>query len=151
MWPFVKKEKWKSYITKGDAALNKGKPKDALKYYKKALKFNNEEASIFSKLIAARESIDEEWSQEDFVEFMEWSLAEQGHENPGLKQVYARLSPEWKETWELAMGLFSAEGNEIPSKIEELVSRGGISVRVLSDIIIQFASYSQNKTDEADK
>ena len=147
MWPFSKKKKWERLVQKGEDKLIKGNPKKALKYFRKALKCTPDKKHLYSKLIQAREKIDDEWSQTDFIEFMEWSLKEQEADNPALKQVYAHLSPEWEETWNLATEILINKDIDITNQTEKLVERGEIATRVLTEVLYQLVSSVKEGSD----
>lgn len=85
----------------------------------------------------------------EFVKSVDQVMQKQEKENPGLKQVHARLSPGWKSvSAKIGKLLTLTEEAEIEKLREEIVAEGEIATRVLIDFllsIIQKAN-SEEKT-----
>lgn len=78
-----------------------------------------------------------DWEIQDFVESVDGVMQEQEKNNPEIKQVHARLSPEWKQVSEKISKFLMAANEEEASKLrEEIVSQGEISTRVLLDFLM---------------
>jgi len=123
---------------KGDRLLAKGKLTKALKQYRKALEFDPERTTIYDKLIQTRDGVDGEWNVDDFAESMSWVMDKQEIDNPSIRQVHAKLSPEWEKAINLAMSTIIEEDETLRGeKIEELVGMGDIATRVLIDMMME--------------
>jgi tetratricopeptide (TPR) repeat protein len=134
---------------KGDRLLAKGKLGKALKQYRKALEFDPERTTIYDKLIQTRDGIDGEWNVDDFSESMSWVMDKQEIDNPNIRQVHARLSPEWEVASNLAMVAIIEEDEQLRGeKIEKLVSMGEISTRVLIDMMIEMKNSSEKHLED---
>lgn len=125
------------HIDKGDGWMKKKKPGKALIEYKKALACDPDLKGIYDKLIAAHDLTPREWDEKDFAESVTWTMKKQEQENPPIKQVHARLTPEWKKATELAMRMFVSEDKESVKKLtEELVAMGEIATRAMIGILL---------------
>ncbi|HPM40900.1 MAG TPA: tetratricopeptide repeat protein [bacterium] len=133
----AKVKKAAKHESKGDALFSKGKFEKALKEYRKALETEPESAEILDKLISAHEKIPGEWRMEDFAESLSWEMKRQEKERPSMRQVHARLSPEWKEATKLAVDILS-EGDEEKrgEKIEKLAAMGEIAARAMIGLLL---------------
>ena len=72
---------------------------------------------------------------EEFVDSVDAVMQEQEKQNPGLKQVHARLSPEWKRVSEKLSRFLSVDAALIDQLREEIVKEGEIATRVLLDFV----------------
>ncbi|MDO8526910.1 MAG: hypothetical protein Q7T03_04385 [Deltaproteobacteria bacterium] len=71
----------------------------------------------------------------DFVKSVDKVMQKQEKESPAIKQVHARLSPEWNRVSEKIGRLLALQDeNEIAPLREEVVSHGEIAARVLLDL-----------------
>jgi len=132
----------------GDRLASKGQYKKALKKYQEAAKQDPNRLSLYDKLVDARDKMGDEWQMDDFVESLSWTMKKQELEEPAIRQVHAKLQPEWKKATELALKIILApEVGNLPKIIEELVGYGEIGTRVLIEII---RSTRKNKTDRDD-
>lgn len=79
---------------------------------------------------------EKDFGMEEFVESVDEVMQKQEKQNPAIKQVHARLSPEWKRVSE-KLGRFLAAPDEavLHSLREEIVNEGEIATRVLLDFI----------------
>lgn len=76
---------------------------------------------------------------------MEWTLAQEKILNPKMKHVHAKLSPEWKDAWSIAVTMLSeTDDDEAARKIDILVSKGETGTRVLADLLRQIACKAGN-------
>lgn len=84
------------------------------------------------------------WELKDFVESVDEVMQKQEKENPAMRQVHARLSPEWKRVSEKIGRLLSLNDEDEISRLrEEIVGEGEIATRVLIDFL--FAIKNQAK------
>lgn len=116
----------------------KGKYAKALKKYKKAHDLDPDREGLYEKLLEAHEKSLEEkdWEMKDFTEHIDLVMQKQQHEYPPIKQVYAKLSPEWKETYDLIFRILSESDDAVAGPlIEELVTKGDIATRALIDMM----------------
>lgn len=81
------------------------------------------------------------WVLKDFVDSVDKVMQEQEKENPAMKQVHARLSPEWKKVSEKIGHLLTlTDENQIDQLREEIVGEGEIAIRVLIDFLLAIKS-----------
>jgi len=77
------------------------------------------------------------WELKDFVNSVDEVMQEQEKENPAMKQVHARLSPEWKRVSEkIGRFLSLTDEDQIDQLREEIVQEGEIATRVLIDFLL---------------
>lgn len=133
----TKETKAEKHETKGDAHALKGKHDKAVKEYKKALDLDPENAELLEKLISARDMAPGEWGMQDFADSVGWAMKKQEKEHPSIRQVHARLTPEWKAATGLAVEILS-DSNEATrgEKIEKLVSMGEIAARAMIGLLL---------------
>ncbi|MBU4484248.1 hypothetical protein KKA47_02375 [bacterium] len=136
-------DKAKKLEAKGDNLFNKGKHKRALKKYKKALKYNSECSSLYEKLIQAQDQVGGEWGKEEFSESLDWLMKKQEIENPNLKQVHERLTPEWELVSDLIIKLINVKNMEDQDKlIRKIRDFGEAAVQPLIDFILSMKNTS---------
>jgi tetratricopeptide (TPR) repeat protein len=124
---------------KGDELLARGKSAKALSEYRKALHLDPERRGIYDKLLAAKDQLPGEWTQEDFAESLSWAMNKQEQEHPSIRQLHAKLTPEWKRATELAVSILAApEDMDMSSRVEELIAMGEIATRALLGILLEF-------------
>lgn len=131
---------------KGDRLLAKGKLKRALKKYKKALEHNPAHKGIYDKLMETRDKLPGNWKMEDFIESVDWAMQKQEQEIPSMRQVHARLSPEWKKASDLALKILAeGEQNRSETFIEELVAMGEIGTRATIGLLLEIKAGAGRK------
>lgn len=87
---------------------------------------------------------EEAYELEDLVEEIGAVMENQESENPNIKQIHARLSPEWKVASEkVAKWLMSNDEGEIDRLREEIISDGEIGMRVLMDLLLSIKNQKQ--------
>lgn len=80
---------------------------------------------------------DLEWGMEEFVESVDAVMQNQEKQNPAIKQIHAKLSPDWKRVSNHLARLLSLTGEaEIEKLREEIVAEGEIASRVLIDFVL---------------
>ena len=85
-----------------------------------------------------------EWGLKDFVKSVDEVMQKQEKENLGLKQVHARLSPEWNRVSEKISRLLSLnDETAVDSLREEIVCEGEIATRVLTDLLLAIKQQAQ--------
>lgn len=73
----------------------------------------------------------------DFVSSVDKVMQKQEKQNPALRQVHARLSPEWKRVSEKIGRLLTLTDEEAVEKLrEEVVAEGETATRVLIDFLL---------------
>lgn len=73
----------------------------------------------------------------EFVKSVDTVMQKQEKENPGLKQVHARLSPEWQRASDKISKLLTLQDErEIENLREEIIEEGEIATRVLIDLLL---------------
>lgn len=86
-----------------------------------------------------------EWELEDFVKSVDKVMQAQEKENPSLKQVHARLSPEWNKVSEKIGRLLAVNDEATLDKLrEEIVQEGEIATRVLVDLLLTIKNQAKN-------
>ncbi len=131
-----KKNKAEKLEAAGDKLAKKGNFKKALKRYEEASKADPERAGLYDKMVDAHERSKGEWSREDFVESLTWTMKKQEIEEPAIRQLHAKLAPEWKRTVEMAMKLLDAsEDEKLGPLIERYVATGEVGTRVLIELL----------------
>jgi hypothetical protein len=125
---------------KGEALMAKGSIKRALKKFRKAI-------------VKAKDMLPVNWDLEDFIESLDWTMKKQERENPCLRQVHARLSPEWEKARELVIMIVATADPQKRSKlIEDLVLTGEAGLRAAIDLLVEIneAASQTTKTTEPD-
>lgn len=140
-----KTTKAKRHETKGDSLMAKGKAEAALKEYKKATR-ELPTPEIYDKMHAAKDALTLKWDKEDFVESLTWTMQQQELIHPPIKQVHARLTPEWKTATDHAMQILLIDDDEKLGKvIEEMVEMGEIATRALIGILLNLKKSTGQK------
>lgn len=130
--------KAKKHEKKGDEFFLKGKFDKALKEYRTAAEAGPDLPEIYNKLVKTKDMMGGDWKMEDFAESVSWVMKGQEKEHPPIKQIHAKLSPEWKNAQFLAMGIIAgADKKRTGEMIEELARMGEIATRALIDLIIE--------------
>lgn len=116
--------------------IPKGPPqKSRAVWERKPITKVKESAKAYQREAAKREKKD--WEMGDFVESVDEVMQKQEKENPDIKHLHARLSPEWKQVSEKISQFLTSESEEAASKIrEEIIAHGDIATRVLLDFLM---------------
>lgn len=145
-------EKAAKHISKGDKHFEGGKYEKALTEYRKALELDSDYPGIFDKLIKVRDEAGDDWDIEDFAESVSWTMEKQAQENPAIRQVHARLTPEWKKAYELALRLLTDPAERINSgDVEELVGMGEVATRALIGILLDLKQATSPESEEPEE
>lgn len=143
-------EKASKLEAKGDKLLAKGKVKRALKKFKRALELNPNRVEIYDKLMEVRDRIPGDWDMEDFVESVDWAMKKQEIEDPAIRHIHAKLSPEWEEARKLAIGIMAAEDEEhVEAMTERIVNMGEIGTRAVLSILVELRKASSQNEEAA--
>lgn len=134
-----KADKALKFEAEADKLASKGKYKQAIKKYEKALKHDPDRSGIYDKLVSVRDKMPGEWEVSDFIESVSWTMKKQELDEPIMRQVHAKLSPEWQKASDLALKVLiaSEDDKDLPKLIEELVGLGELGTRVLIEIVRQ--------------
>lgn len=111
------KKKSERLVGEGDSLAKKGKFKQALKKYRQAKECDPERADIYDRLISAHDKSTKNWTEEDVAESVGYAMKKQEVENPGIKYLHERLTPEWNEIAEKIAHLISCENEEEEIKL----------------------------------
>jgi len=131
-------KKAKKHESKGDELLAKGKLKKAFEQFQKALENDPDNPDIYDKLIRARNEMPDDWKLDDFADSVSWTMKKQELENPPIRQVHAKLSPEWKKATELIFRLLNTDDEDKEKElIEELVTMGEPATRALVGFVLE--------------
>jgi tetratricopeptide (TPR) repeat protein len=139
--------------TDGDRLAAKGKFKKALVKYRKALEYDPDRPALYDKLVAMLDKTTENWELRDFVDSVSWTMKKQELSEPAIRQIHAKLSPDWKKASDLAVKIILAPDDDksLPNLIEELVECGETGTMVLIEIMRGILKESQKKADGGDK
>jgi tetratricopeptide (TPR) repeat protein len=141
--------KAEKYLLKGDKYLEKGKLEKALAAYKLALEYDPELPGLIDKLIDVRDRIGGDWNLEDFADTVSWTMEKQAQDHPALKQVHARLSPEWKKATELALRILTDPADQSRSDdVEELVRMGEVATRALVSLLLEIKQAASPESEQ---
>ena len=140
-----KQSKAEKHEAKGDKHFENGKPKKALNEYKKALELNPDAECLYEKLIKTIDQKDGEWELDDFADSVTWAMKKQEQDNPSIRQVHAKLTPEWEKAMELTLNILQADEDVAKNKIEELVQMGDIATRVLIEMMLDFKKSAEKE------
>lgn len=92
------------------------------------------------------------WDKNDFVESVYSVMQKQEAENPKIKQLHARLSPEWgKATNLIASILQNTDQDKIRKDTEELALLGEVATRALIHTLLILKNGPQPKEGDADE
>ena len=142
-------EKAADHVSKGDKLLDGKKYKKALSEYRKALDIDPGWPGIFDKLIEVRDKMGGDWDLEDFADTVSWTMEKQAQENPAIRQVHAKLTPEWKKAYELALRILSDPAETIKSDdVEELVGMGEVATRALVGILLDIKHATSPESEQ---
>lgn len=136
-------------LSEGDKLLKKSRFKEALKKYKKARKYDPERPDIYDRLIRAHDKSTGKWSEKDVVESVGWLMEKQEIENPSLKLLHAKLSPEWKSVADKIETLITCDNEDDEYRIiEEIRAFNAAAIYPLIYTILQIKKGLFGKKDE---
>ena len=79
----------------------------------------------------------DDYDLDDLVEEITDTMEDQEKKDPNLKQVHARLSPEWHAiSHKVAKWLMCEEPEKRDHLREEIIGEGEIGIRVLTDLLL---------------
>ena len=131
----------------GDKLFAKKKYKEALTKYREALAENPDNVDLYDKLIETRNQVEDNWELADFIETVTWTMKKQELKEPEIKQVHAKLSPEWGQATDLIMKIILADEKDkkLPDLINEIINLGETGTRALVDILRNFVKKNRDK------
>ena len=89
------------------------------------------------------------WDEKDFVKSVSQIMKKQENGYPPIKQVHARLSPEWREATKLVNAImFGTDKNSVDEIVEKLVGMGEIATRALIGFLLDLKSNTETKNEE---
>lgn len=137
-----------SLIKKGDRLFSKGNFRKAFAKYRKAIGIDPKRTIVYDKLMEAKDKMPGPWEKEDFAESVGWAMKKQEEENPSLRELHMKLSPEWEKARELALKIFHAGSKEDERIfIEELVSMGEAGTRVAISMLVEIKRRAQKNEE----
>ncbi|MBI5300383.1 MAG: hypothetical protein HY877_08875 [Deltaproteobacteria bacterium] len=86
-----------------------------------------------------------DWEMKDFVASVDEVMQKQEKENPAIKQVHARLSPEWNRVSEKIGRLLTLTDEAALERLrEEIVAEGEMGTRVLVDLLLTIKNQARS-------
>lgn len=93
-----------------------------------------------------------DWDMEDFAETVSWTMEKQAQENPAIKQVHAKLGPEWKHATELALRILTDPADKFNSNdVEELVGMGEVATRALIGVLLDIKQATSPESERPEE
>lgn len=90
-----------------------------------------------------------EWNENDFVKSVSQIMKRQENEYPPIKQIHARLSPEWKEATKLVNEImFGTNKTKVDELVEKLVNMGEIATRALIGFLLDLKSNEESENEK---
>lgn len=129
-------EKAQALEKKGDRLFAKEKFSKAFQTYEKSWEWDSERPSIYPKLIESFEKLDREWTQEDFELTLSWTMRQQELENPEIKHVHEKFTPEYQEVQKLIQQfLVSPTDVESQALREKILANHELATSALLDFL----------------
>ncbi len=100
------------------------------------------------KTSTRKKATQKEWGISDFVGSV-WSvMEEQAEKNPSLKNLHARLEPEWRSISQKVTDLIREKDEAASAKItDEICSFGEKAVRPLIDVLLNLTEVARKRDD----
>lgn len=134
---FQRKQTPQKLVEKGDKYFTQKKYKKALEKYQRANELDPDNKSVYEKMIAAHLEVKDEWTDLDFANSVSWTMKKQELENPSLKRIHARMTPEWDEINSLIKTLLLAGNEEDESQtINHILSHGEKALYPLLEFVL---------------
>src|SRR5262245_14677925 len=134
---------------KGDRYAGRQDLQKALKAYRSACEADPDNPAIYGKLIEVKGQLQEEWSEEDFSETLSWTMRKQELENPGIKEVYEVLSPEYNEIKQTIFRMLTTPPELRDPLIAKIKNYGIKAVRPLLDTLLSLDALARGNSGEA--
>lgn len=140
-------KKSEKLFLKGENQLEKGNIEKAIKYFKESKELNPTLDNL-SKLIDSHHQIESQWTEEDFINNLSWTMERQELQDPHMKRVHARFDPKWKEVQNLISRLFQSPEEEVEKLIiQEIVSFERDALYPLIETIIKLRDQLVSMTE----
>ncbi len=134
---FKRKQTPESLIIKGDKYFNSKKFKKALDSYTRANELDPDNQKVYDKMIAAHLELKDDWNDEDLAISLTWTMKKQELENPALKRIHARMTPEWESINGLVKQLLLAKDeNEETRLIGQITNHGEAALYPLLEFVL---------------
>jgi tetratricopeptide (TPR) repeat protein len=144
---FRKKPNPTKLLNKADKYFSQNKFKKALSYYQQANELDPDNKEIYDKMIKSHLEIKDTWTDTDFSNSLTWTMKMQELNNPSLKIVHAKMSPEWIEDSRLIRHLLlTQDASEETRIIQDILALGEKAVYPLLDLILTLKN--SQKPDE---
>lgn len=138
-------------ISEGDEYMAKKKYTKALKRYKKAKELAPERTDLYDKLIKAHDLAvkEEDWHEDDVADSVGWTMEKQELENPALKLLHERLTPEWNNISAKISALITSESEDDEIRIvEEIRAYGHDAIYPLIFTLLQIKKGATQKSGD---
>jgi len=134
---FKRKQTPAALIAKGDKQFKSKKYKKALDYYSRANEIDPDNQAVYDKMITAHLQLKEDWDDEDLAMSLTWTMKKQELENPALKRVHARMTPEWEHINTLIKQLLLAKDEGEETKLlSQIIDHGEQAVYPLLEFLM---------------
>lgn len=128
---------------KGDKFFAAEKFEKALQTYREAQKADPDNPLIYEKLSSTQSKIEKDWSENDFIESMDWVMRKQEIDNPEIKEVHSTLDPEYIQIKQLIAQMLMTEPAERHPLLQKIKSYQAKAVQPLLDILISIDALSR--------
>lgn len=136
---------------KGDALVSKGKLKRAVKKFRKAVEYDTSRTDIYEKLLKVRDELGDEWKVTDFVESVDFVMQQQEKENPELRHLHVKLSPEFENAKTVVMQIIATKDqSEAEALTKKLCTLGETGTRAAIDAIFEIKRAAEKLENEGD-
>lgn len=137
---------------KGDSFLARGLARKAYESYKNAAGYADLSEDLAGKLISSMEAIKDDWSEEDFVEHIYWTMRQQELVDPTFKRIHFRAEPEFQEVTKLIQAMLQAKtSDEETQNVEAIVDYGELAIYPLIEYILTFKNITKHVKEQKNK
>ncbi len=143
-------KKAEKLLIKADKFCEAEKFEKALETYRQAQQADPDNPLIYEKLASTQSKIEKDWSENDFVESMDWVMKKQEIENPEIKDVYSTLDPEYLQIKQLIAQMLMTEPVDRPPLLQKIKSFQSKAVQPLLDILISIDALSRGVLGSSD-
>ncbi len=129
---------------KADKLFAKNDFRKAYLNYKKAACLNETRGEVFEKLLNTMEQFKEQWSEEDFVENIYWTMKLKELKDPTFKRLHFRTEPEFETVTSLIQSMLKAQDQNAETEaVEAIVAHGDKALYPLIDYLITFKNLAK--------
>lgn len=117
--------------------------------YKKSVFYDATRPALFEKLIKVMDDFKGDWSEDDFVENIYWTMQLKELQDPLFKRLHFRSEPEFQAVTQLIQQMLKAKSTADETRaVEAIVAYSDKALYPLIDFLLHFIKAPHSKSEK---